>query len=116
MGAIIDLNNCLDLLDQRFNDDLVDAYGVLKKNFEERGKPLPKNQGSDFDFKLRFLDCAVINSARELAEGAQAPFDSVRAAFIEGDPVYDGAKFYSQSHIQIAVIDSKCIKGVFLPR
>jgi hypothetical protein len=38
------------------------------------------------------------------------------AAFIEGQQLYDGAKFYSQNHIQLAIINPDCIKGIFLPR
>ena len=43
-------------------------------------------------------------------------FDSVRAAFSEGKPLYDGARFMSQNHIQLAILNPNCIKGIFLPR
>ena len=43
-------------------------------------------------------------------------FDSVRAAFLEGEPLYPGSMFRKQNHIQIAVINPNCIKGIFLPR
>jgi hypothetical protein len=39
-----------------------------------------------------------------------------RAAFWEGETLYEGAGFRRQNHIQIAVINLECIKGVFLPR
>ena len=46
----------------------------------------------------------------------EIPFDSVRAAFIEGDPIYPGAGFNDKTHIQLCIINPNCIKGFFLPR
>jgi hypothetical protein len=117
--AIIDLGNCLDLLDQKNLDFLKFAYESLKSDLEKEGQSLPKNTsfGSlDFDFKKRELDCAVIRYAHQLAIDEGFPFDSVRAAFIEGEPLYDNAGFKQQNHIQIAILNSDCIKGIFLPR
>ncbi|TEW52025.1 hypothetical protein [Psychromonas algicola] len=119
LGAVLELGNCLDLLDQKFNDFLKTAYQQLKQDLNAEGIELPKNKkfyATDFDFKTRELDCAVIRYACALAEEAGEPFDSIRAAFIEGDALYEGAKFYSENHIQLAIINPNCIKGIFLPR
>lgn len=119
LGAIIDLGHCLDLLDQKWLDFLAVAYDELKASNELMEKELPSNQPfgeSDFDFKKRELDCAVIRYAHELAREEGYGFDSVRAAFLEGDELYPGAGFKTHNHIQIAVINPNCIKGIFLPR
>lgn len=119
LGAVIELGNCLDLLDQKYNDFLKQSYSQFKDDMQAEGKKLPVNGAfgtSDFDFKKRELDCAVIRYACALAKNAGQPFDSVRAAFIEGPPLYDGAKFHSENHIQLAIINPDCIKGIFLPR
>lgn len=119
LGSVIELRNCLDLLDQRYNDLIRLAHKQLKRSLEAEGKTLPKNRNfgsSDFDFKARELDCAVIRYACALADDAGESFDSVRAAFIEGEPLYEGSKFYSNNHIQLAIINPNCIKGIFLPR
>lgn len=119
LGAVIELDNCLDLLDQKSNDFLKLAFEQLKMELEKEGKPMPENRSfgkNDFDFKARELDCAVIRYACELASAEGQPFDSVRAAFIEGTPLYDGARFFSENHIQLAVTNPNCIKGIFLPR
>jgi len=42
-------------------------------------------------------------------------FDSTRGAFIEGDPIYEGAGIYEKTHIQICIRNLNCIKGFFLP-
>jgi len=119
LGAMIDLGNCLDLLDQKYLDLLSIAYKSFKQDFNERGMDLPTNSqfgSDDFDFKKRELDCAVIRYAHELAEKDGTRFDSVRAAFWEGEELYPGAGFKKGNHIQIAVLNPNCIKGVFLPR
>ena len=120
LGAVLELGNCLDLLDQKYNDFLKDAYSKLKDALSEQDKPLPSNRNmgkNDFDFKARELDCSVIRYACTLSkEEDDKPFDSVRAAFIEGSPIYEGAGFSSENHIQIAIINPNCIKGIFLPR
>lgn len=119
LGAVIDLGNCFDLLDQKHLDFLLFAYQDLEILLKEEGKNLPKNHSfgiNDFDFKKRELDCAVIRYAHELAQNSGESFDSVRAAFWEGQPLYEGAGFRKQNHIQIAVINPNCIKGIFLPR
>jgi hypothetical protein len=48
------------------------------------------------------------------AEG-ELPFDTVRAAFIEGPPLYENAGFHEQTHIQICVRGPQQIMGYFRP-
>jgi hypothetical protein len=52
------------------------------------------------DFRKRELDCAVIRYAHKLAKEEGIYFDSVRAAFLEGEPLYPGSMFRKQNHIQ----------------
>ncbi len=42
-------------------------------------------------------------------------FQTVRGAFVEGDPVYEGARIHAKTHVQIAVRDPSCILGYFRP-
>lgn len=42
-------------------------------------------------------------------------FDTVRGAYIEGTPVYPGAKIFDETHIQICVLNTKCVLGYFVP-
>ncbi|MDO9179508.1 MAG: hypothetical protein Q7U16_14500 [Agitococcus sp.] len=119
LGALIDLGNCLDLLDQKHLDFLTFAYSEMRRSLEEQELPLPSNGQfgqNDFDFRKRELDCAVIRYAHQLACNDGEIFDSVRAAFWEGETLYEGAGFRKQNHIQIAVLNPNCIKAVFLPR
>jgi len=66
--------------------------------------------------KKRELDCAVIRLALQIAKQNGVIFDSVRAVFWEGRELYPNSGFKKHNHIQIAIINPDCIKGIFLPR
>ena len=114
LGAVLSLGNCLDLLDEQGIVIVREAHEDFLRFF--RDDPLPENTLGP-DRILRKLDCAVINSLHErLIEKGQPPFDSVRAMFPEGEPLYDKAGFRDRNHIQICVRNSDCVKGFFIPR
>lgn len=130
VGAIIDLRNCLDLLNRTDQDLVRSAYDSLSTMYETAGKPLPTNRnsakGGDQDRKVRELDCDVITHLHSIMDypaseldgedGEATPhFDTVRGMFTEGAELYPGAAFYHQSHVQIAVRNRECIRGVFYP-
>jgi hypothetical protein len=119
IGAIIDLGNCLDLLDKKWLDFLLFAYNEMVLTLNENGNELPTNSTfgmNDFDFKKRELDCAVVRYAVALGQAENNKFDSVRAAFWEGKELYPNAGFKTHNHIQLSVINLNCKKGIFLPR
>jgi len=121
LGTVLDLGNCFDLLEQKNLEFLKFAYEEFSKSLKEDGEELPENTSfvegeDDFDFKKRELDCAVIRYAHALAKEDGLEFDSVRAAFWEGELLYPGASFKAENHIQIAILNPDCIKGIFLPR
>jgi hypothetical protein len=115
VGAIIDLGLCLNLLDSRFIDMVRRAHRGLAQLSNEAGTPLPKNSLGK-DILLRKLDCAVIRFLHTTREEArEEPFDTVRAAFVEGNRLYENAGFATKNHIQICVRNVACIKGYFRP-
>jgi hypothetical protein len=110
VGAIIQLGLCFDLLDTYFTAQLRDFYERWVSLLQMRGDQLPHNRG-----KGRYLDRAVIDEMMRYAEEMGIVYDSVRAAFVEGEPVYPGSALYTETHIQIAVRNARCIIGVFRP-
>ncbi len=119
LGAVIDLGRCLDLLDKRWLDFTKQAYEEMVQTLSEESHVLPTNSAfndTDFDLKKRYLDCAVIRYAIQAAKADGTEFDSVRAVFWEGKPLYPGAGFNTHNHIQLSIINSDCIKGIFLPK
>lgn len=127
VGAIIDLRNCLDLLNRTDQEMVKSAYSSFVEFCKKSGKSLPKNtnmkKGGDKDRRARALDCDVIKHLHKMLEfqmdddvdQTTSYFDTVRGMFTEGDELYPGAAFYHQSHVQIAVRNPDCIKGVFFP-
>ena len=119
IGAIIDLGNCLDLLEYGMLQVLKTGYNILESDIRKTGKEMPKNKhGKDTDeLLLRFLDCYVIKMIHEMRHNNKdLPFDSIRSVFFEGNELYPGSGFKEKNHIQICICNPNCIKGYFLPR
>lgn len=91
---------------------LQEAYKGLVKLSREAGRPLPVNKEAN-----RRLDCAVIRYIHQTRKDSnEAPYDTIRSAFDEGDRIYEGANFTLRHHIQVCVINPLLIKAYFLPR
>ncbi len=112
VGAVVDLGACLDLTTATSIALVRIAYESLRSDFEMAGEPLPANSK---DGLRRKLDCLVLNRVRLLQARRQpdALIQTVKGVFMEGDPAYSGGGFAEKTHIQIAVCDASCIKGVF---
>jgi hypothetical protein len=115
IGAVIDLGHCLNLLGSRSIELLRLTYDQLVRSSQTTGMPLPRNTGGA-DLVNRKLDCAVVETLHlNRADRGERPFDTVRAAFVEGAPLYENAGFRARTHIQICVRDPRRIKGYFVP-
>ena len=118
VGAVIDLGYCLNLMERSSIELLRDTYELLEIFGIPGQEDLPENSGGS-DRLRRELDCTVLNMVHEIREqyekGAKA-FDSVRALFSEGKPIYPEAGFMEKTHVQVCVRDVGCIKGYFHPK
>lgn len=127
IGAIIDLRNCLDLLNRQDQELVKKAHDSLVEFYSAADRPMPKNtnakRGGDKDRRARALDCDVIKHLHAImdypldddAQTTLPHFDTVRGMFTEGNELYEGAAFYHQSHVQVAVRSVDCIRGYFFP-
>jgi hypothetical protein len=113
LGAVVQLGRCFDLLNEAVTALLASAYPTLVQAYADLGKPLPVNRGPEG--KRRELDCLVLNDCLDRLREAGLVYDTVRGAFLEGEPVYPGAGIRRETHIQIAVRNPDCILGVFRP-
>lgn len=114
VGAVVDLGLCLDLTTSAGIDLVKSAYEQFADATRSAGNALPKNTD---DAMRRNLDCAVIRHLHRILGRAEAsPIQSVKGVFAEGGPIYPGAAILEKTHIQIAVCDPSCIKGVFRVR
>ncbi len=111
IGAVISLGLCLDLTTTAGVEQVRDAHKSLSEFAAAAGHTLPDNAP---DGLLRRLDCAVIQMVHTIrADRGDQPIDSVKGVFIEGEPIYQGSGFHEKTHVQVAVRNPECIKGVF---
>jgi hypothetical protein len=112
LGAIIDLGNCLNLVESGSLEILSQAYKGLDQVIKGSGGRIPGNKKDN-----RALDCAVIQFIHQSNEQeGKAAYDTVRCAFPEGQEAYEGASITSKLHLQVCVRNTNLIKGFFLPR
>lgn len=128
VGAVIDLGNCLDLTTQVGIRAVEQAYNSYVFLQEKAGERIPTNRdrrgASPGNLALRHLDKAVMDHLHEnfkavsmKSGGRVQEFDTVRALFPEGEPLYPSAGFLNKTHVQIAVRKTIQILGVFrIPR
>lgn len=109
VGAVIDLGACLDLTTVYGIEMVKAAHASLQSQITAANEALPQNQ----DSLRRQLDCAVVEQVHLINQGIGLEIDSVRGVFTEGSPVYPGSAFDRETHVQIAVRNLTCIKGVF---
>lgn len=111
VGAVVNPGLCLDLTTKAGVDILRDAHKDLIAIYQAAQQPLPENKP---DLLQRDLDCAVIQQVHEVRKArGDLQIDTLRGVFIEGAPLYEGSGFYEKTHIQLAVRNLDCIKGVF---
>lgn len=112
IGAIIELGNCLNMLEPGSIDMVKKAHGRLIENCKNSGDPIPTNRGA-----IRKLDCSAIKYVHQSTKEKELPpYDTVRSAFNEGSQIYPNSNFYDRLHIEICVRTPNLIKGYFLPR
>jgi hypothetical protein len=111
IGAIIELGNCLNLIEPNSINIVKSAYTNLKATIHDAGNKMPVNKDAN-----RALDCAVIkyvHASNILTD--IPPYDTIRSPFQEGGTIYEGANFTDRLHIEICVLNTALIKGYFLP-
>ena len=118
VGAMIQLGRCFDLTDPGYTNILRATYESIEELYRDQGGNLPTNTRAGG--MRRDLDCLVVNNAIDVInamdqERGVSPFQTVRAAFEEGEPAFAGSFIRTQTHIQIAVRDRNCILGIFRP-
>ncbi len=110
VGAVIDLGLCLDLTTSDAIKWIETAHVSLVDTFRIASMPLPKNTKN----LQNNLDCAVVEMLHDIRKSEGKPeIQTVRGVFTEGAPIYPTSAFRAKTHVQIAVRDHACIKGLF---
>jgi hypothetical protein len=104
VGAEIDLDDCMDLLNVRWHAVIRQAYSDLVRGLGGDPQLLPRQTSG-----AHRLDRAVINRTVATLQERGIAVRTVRAAFVEGEPLFAGSALWSQAHVQIAVRDPAAI-------
>lgn len=111
IGAIIELGNCLNLIEPTSINIVKKAHTELEKLLIISGEKLPENKGPN-----RALDCAVMRFVHQSnTDLEEKQYDTIRCPFQEGGAIYKGSNFTENLHIEICVLNTSLIKGYFLP-
>lgn len=110
LGAVVRLGKCLNLMDKNAARELRETWDWLKTAAGVNDDSL-RNVGN-----RHYLDATVINAALAQAEDKGVPYDTVRAAYIEGAPIFEGSTLMEDTHIQIAVRNPFSVIAFFRPR
>ena len=87
------------------------AYQSLAEVTQAANLDLPVNGRNQLK---RNLDCSVVRRLHTILEDQELPaVDTLKGVFTEGPPAYPGGGFAEKTHIQVAVRNFRCIKGVF---
>jgi len=114
VGVVVDLGDCLDLLQADSIRLVAEAHADLRQVTSEASRSMPRNIRIKDEIALRRLDCAVIQHLhRRREEDRLSSFDTVRAAFPEGHELYPDAGFQERTHIQVCVRNTRQIVGCF---
>jgi hypothetical protein len=115
VGAVINLGNCLNLVDAEALDLVATAYQQYVDACRRSGVREAVNKGQHFH--LRNLDCAVFQTLHAMRrDSGFVPYDTVRGFFVEGSELYPGAGIRGQDHVQLCVRSTAQILGYFHPR
>lgn len=98
----VKLGHCMNLFDSSWSTVIKRAYEDLHQKHQLDKIPLPVNRAG-----RRELDCAVVNA---IAENIY-DIDTVRAAYIEGEPAFPTSLFVGLAHIQMVARNPDIIVG-----
>jgi hypothetical protein len=109
VGVVVDLVDCMDFLDIRWCSLLAEAHDQFVKRFKEAKRLLPRQSAG-----AHRLDRAVINYCVGVLLEQGILIRSVRAAFLEGKPLYPNSAIFDRAHVQVAVRDLSTIGKIWI--
>lgn len=108
IGAKIDLIDCIDLIDVGWAQFLADVYDSFLTKLKAERLPLPRQTTG-----AHRLDRSVLNYAVSVLNENKIKIRSIRAAFIEGSPIFPNSALFEKAHVQIVVRDKSVINEVW---
>lgn len=120
VGCVLNIQRCLDMTTRPALREFELALPLLMEVLDRSHTDRPENRAAsedDSEYLLRHLDNAVLTYIHQLrdAEAGGIHYQAVRGAFRQGAPIAENSGFHQDSHVQIALRDTECIVGFFLP-
>jgi len=114
IGALIEINGFIDLLDIGWFEILQGSHHLLVDEYRRTGRHVPdQNQESG----THRLDCVSINFTVDRIENeGNTKIYGVRAAFAEGKPIFENSALFDRTHVQIAARETSVIKQIWLEK
>jgi hypothetical protein len=106
--AVIQLDNCIDLLDIKWIPPLKIVYNSFREGYQRFALPFP--QQNPTLSKAHRLDCAFFNYTTELLRRQGQDMETIRAVFVEGESIFPSSAIFDLAHIQITVKNTALIK------
>jgi hypothetical protein len=106
--AVIQLDNCIDLLDIKWIPPLKIVYNSFREGYQRFDLPLP--QQNPTLSKAHRLDCAFFNYTTELLRRQGQDMETIRAVFVEGESIFPSSAIFDLAHIQITVKNTALIQ------
>ena len=113
LEATIRLGRCLNLLDIEHHARFADLYERALRQANRDGTTIPENREDGRHYRDRHL---IEFYCRTAVEEKGVPFQTARACYPEGEPLFPGSRLLSRTHVQIAVRDETCITRLRLVR
>lgn len=109
LEASIRLGRCLNLLDVEHLENWRTVFAVATQELKEQGIQIPSNLPDG----RNYLDRLIIEAfCRVQVREDRLPYQTIRACYLEGEPIFPGSRILARSHVQIAVRDASCITRI----
>lgn len=126
LSAVLDIERCMDLLDDVWDEpmkaaaDELEKDGVLAQQHGLRLRSAKLSRAvivSDYEMPLKAYrnnsaDCQVVNAVWGKAKDAGFLASGIRAPFVLGKQLYSNSFFFDEGHVQISVVDRNIISEV----
>jgi hypothetical protein len=101
VAASIRLGRCLNLLDARYHDLVVEGERQWEATQHSMGVAPTKNMAKRGD-----RNCRVFNF---IYDSVDVKIDTTRAVYAEGEPLFEDSGLFKQSHMHLCVRNLACI-------
>jgi hypothetical protein len=99
LEATLRLGRCLNLLDVEHHVHFAEVYGQELREAERDGLSIPRNTVRGGHYRDRYM---IELYCRTVVDQSGSDFQTIRACFPEGEPLFPGSSLLSHTHVQLS--------------